>query len=186
MIYFDKISLPVIVEAVYLEEEFDTSVSSNIHINPENPTYLIGKTVIINTPNYSIEKINILKKNRCKIISRVNIFSDSNNSIEISPYILRPCFNVLWNGQEIEINDWDNFLEEGCGDSWLFKLPQYELYFPKIIGGKCIETEPCTDGGGNLTWLGWLLQQVGVNIREDTVFLDLDLLKTKKMDLGKR
>ena len=27
MIYFDKISLPVIVEAVYLEEEFDTSVS---------------------------------------------------------------------------------------------------------------------------------------------------------------
>ena len=180
MIYLDKSYLWNIVEAIYPEEEFDPSVSSNIHVNPNNPTYLIDKTIILSSPSYPTEKIKILQRNRCKIISRVVI--PGVDDIEISPYILRPCFEVLWNGQEISIDSWERFIDQE-DDYWLFKLPDYKLYFPKIIGGEVLEETK--DEGGNLTWLGWLLHQVGQNIKEDSVFLNLDLLKTKKMDLGK-
>lgn len=184
MIYFNDGNLCSIVEVIYLEEEFDLSVSSNIHINPENPTYLIGKTIIINTPLYSPDKIRVLRENRCKIISRVIIPEVEDDSIEILPYILRPCFDVSWNGKEINIGNWNSFLERE-EDEWSFSTSEYKLYFPKILKGGDIQ-EPYTDEGGNLSWLGWLLQQVGQNIRTDTVFLDLDLLKTKKMDLRGR
>ena len=36
------------------------------------------------------------------------------------------------------------------------------------------------DSEGNLTSIGWAMQQVGLNIRTDTIFKDLDILKTKK------
>lgn len=179
MIYHDG-SLGCITEAIYLEEEFDVSVSSNIHVNPGNPTYLIGKTVILNTPRYREENIKILQENRCRIISRVVI--PGVDDIDVFPYILRPCFDVLWNGQEIYIESWKSF-EESDNESYFLKLPDYKFYFPKITGGEVLEDY--TDEGGNLTWLGWLLQQTGMNIKGDTVFTDLDLIKTKKLDFRK-
>ena len=37
------------------------------------------------------------------------------------------------------------------------------------------------DTKGNLTTLGWLLQQVGINVDQETKYKDLDLIKTKKL-----
>ena len=179
MIYCGNCSPPEISEVIYLEEEFDVSVSSNIHVNPDNPTYVIGKIVIINSLLYPVENIRILQENRCKIISRISI--PEVEDLEVAPYILRPCFDIMWNGKEVK-DPKENWLDSDK-NFWEFIVPDYKLYFPKVITPTY--PEPLKDEGDNFTWLGWLLQQVGQNIKEDTVFLDLDLMKTKKMDLGK-
>lgn len=197
MIYYGGNSLDLwsIVESLYLEEEFDCSVSSNIHVNPENPTYLVGKIIIINSIDYDRNKIKVLKENRCKIISRVILQNIEEDDFEISPYILRPCFDVLWNGIELRVKDkkdLDNILRkenidnESSLDPWQLVLPDYKLYFPKIVYSIEEFNPGIVDNYGNLTWLGWLLQQVGQNIKTDATFLDMDLIKTKKMDFKKR
>lgn len=172
--------LDAFVESIYLQEEIDPSVSSSIHVNPDNPTYITGKIVIINMTDYPAEKINTLVKNKCKVISRV--FYDI-SEIEINPYIIQPCFDVMWNGKEGDI-DGDN-LEELLKNrkedlEWSMIFPDYKLYFPKIVYSN---KNYVIDSFGNLTYLGWISQQLGINLLGDnTPFKDLDLIKTKKID----
>lgn len=186
MIYCgDTIALNSIIEAVYLSEDVSVKVAeSNIYVNPENPTYIINKVVIINFANYPLDKIKILLRNRCKVISRINLdYSVSNNEVEFQPYILRPCFDVMWNGKSYCINNISE-LEDIMSDNnncWDVDFPDYRIFFPKlIVNDDSIKSYLC-DKYGNLTGIGWLLQQVGVNISKDTMFNDLDIIKTKKL-----
>jgi hypothetical protein len=171
--------LDAFIEAIYLQEEIDPSVGSLIHVNPKNPTYITGKIVIINTADYSMDKIMTLVRNKCKVISRTSEPGEC-QGVEVCPYILRPCFDVIWNGRMKEINthaELDKFLE-GDEDEWSMTFPDYKLYFPKLtIWDKKI----VVDEYGNLTGLGWILQQTGVNLIEGTPFNDLDLVKTKSL-----
>lgn len=165
------------VESIYLQEEIDPSVSSLIHVNPVNPTYITGKIVILNTADYSMDKIKTLVRNKCKIISRV--YYDAQD-VEICPYILRPCFDISWNGREGKVNNLEKFLKNEDNDlEWSMIFPDYKLYFPKVIYP---EKKYTVDSYGNLTFLGWISQQTGVNLIESTPFQDLDLIKTKKID----
>lgn len=172
MIYYSRDDdLASIVEVLYLGEEFSDSVSdSDIFVNPENPTFIIGKIVIINSTSYPKEKIDILRGNRCKIIPRVSIEGKERRC----PYILRVNGDVFWNGLELSSEEF-----QSCPTPWNLLLPEYRLMFPKISGELWTSTK---DDLGNLTFLGWLLQQIGINIHENTIFKDLDLIKTKKID----
>lgn len=175
-IYYGN-GLDAFVESIYLQEEIDPSVSSMIHVNPNNPTYIIGKIVIINTADYSMDKIKTLEKNKCKVISRVYFDSEG---VEVCPYILRPCFDIMWNGKSGKVDNLEKLLENEIEDlEWTMNFSEYKLYFPKIIYPKKLNT---VDSYGNLTYLGWISQQVGENIVDNTSFRDLDLIKTKKLD----
>ena len=68
----------------------------------------------------------------------------------------------------------DNLLDDGW---WDFSVGNYKLYFPKIY----TPGAPMKDLSGNLTALGYASQEVGINLREDTVFINLDLVKCKKL-----
>ena len=178
------VSLPIALESIYLEEELSPRMSdSNIFINPDNPTYIIRKTVIINVLDYPEEKIDILKKNKCNIISRVSTCS---SDVVVSPYILRACFDINWNGKECIVSDvnlsnlFRNSIEE---IEWSVEFPDYKLYFPKIYCSSDEWVNNLADKSNNLTCVGWVLHQVGVNIKKDTSLLNLDLIKTKKIDL---
>jgi hypothetical protein len=61
-------------------------------------------------------------------------------------------------------------------DYCTFDLNEYRLYFPKLQ-----EVGAVMDDYGNLTSLGWVLQQVGVNIKTDTPFKDMDVIKSGKV-----
>jgi hypothetical protein len=83
---------------------------------------------------------------------------------------------VRWNGVDREefprIGLSTLFEEDQCS----FSTSDYVLHFPRIHSRK-----GTTDEEGNLTALGWVLQQVGVNIKEDTPFVNLDIIKTGKV-----
>lgn len=171
--------LPAIVECIYLKDELRvTDGTSDIIVNPQKLKYLTGKTVIINTIDYPLENINQLISNNCKIISRINLNDDR---IIFQPYIMRICYDVMWNGDildkyppEVSV---DSILS-GESDFCRLKLPDYKLFFPKI---KKVNWDYCKDSYGNITWLGWILHQVGVNVKDDTEFKDLDVVKTGKI-----
>lgn len=177
MIYFE--GLDSIIECVYLNETLGDKIGScNIFVNPENIKYLSGRTVIINDYNYPQENIKQLLDNKCKVISR--IFTDI-DEVDVQPYITRINFYIMWNGRilnELEDLEKDETWDQGdCS----FSLENYILYFPKI---KIIKDDPrIKDSFGNLSALGWALHQVGVNLDEKTPFNNLDLLKTKKINL---
>lgn len=176
-IYYGN-GLDAFVESIYLQEEIDPSVSSLIHVNPDNPTYITGKVVIINMIDYSTDKIKLLVKNKCKVISRIVYDVDD---IEINPYIIRPCFDVMWNGGNGVVDNLDEFLKNKIETlEWNVVFPDYKLYFPKVIYQK----NYVKDSYGNLTYLGWISQQIGINVLEEdrTPFSNLDLIKTKKID----
>ena len=171
MIFLD--GLNSIIESIYLGEEISNKLgNSTIFVNPGNVKYVIGKIVIINELNYPSEKIETLLNNNCKLISRVYI---DNQNIELAPYILKLDFNIMWNGRVLNNFDTMNkILEE---DDCAFDVSSGVLYFPKM---SYIPRE-AVDEKGNLSSLGWVLQQTGVNIKEDTPFKNLDILKTKKI-----
>lgn len=173
MIYLE--GLNSIIESIYLGEELSNKVGNcDIFVNPENVKYLIGKIVIINISEYPGELIKQLIENRCKVISRVFI---DNPEIEIRPYILRICPQVIWNGRVIkEPMTLDNILECGYCE---FDTDEFKLYFPKFYS--CTNIAP-EDDYGNLSSLGWVLHQSGINIKKDTPLLDLDVIKTRKID----
>ena len=188
MIYYETGDLDIIAEVVYLGEEFcDTFPGSKIFVNPPNPSYIVRKVVILNTPGYPLEKIKVLYENQCSVISRVIIQGADHYLSDLAPYIRRPYFDISWNGRVIGTSEWKALRERG-EQQWTLDLPDYKLYFPKIIKDNDTPNYeiPLTDEGGkNLTWLGWLLWQVGIeegNGDGDSVFHDLDLIKTKKMD----
>jgi hypothetical protein len=167
--------LDSIIETIYLGYDFDEKISnSDIIVNPGKTTYITSnKVVIINDPTYPIDKVEALKRNGCKIISRINTKIEG---VIVEPYILRPNFSIVWNGDELESPNYGNILEStmlvrGHG------VNDHKLLFPKIYGPTWI---PAIDLDGNLTCLGWALQQVGINLKKDTPFKDLDVTKTLK------
>lgn len=173
MIYLE--GLDSIIESLYLHEEFsEEGRDCNIYVNPRKVKYLIKKIVIINICEYPIENINILAKNGCQIISRVFIDSPE---VEIRPYILRICPEVMWNGRVLKSPmKFDDLLENGLCE---FDIDEFKLYFPKCFN--CTDIKQ-TDDYGNLSVLGWVSQQVGINVCTKTPLTDLDLIKTQKIE----
>lgn len=170
MIYLE--GLESIIESIYLNDGLSDRVGEcKVLVNPENPKYLTGRTIILTgNKEYPEEKISRLLENGCKIISRTFI---NHPLIEVQPYILRLCFDIMWNGRIIkECLDVSDLLNS---DDITYKSGT--LYFPKIYDKK-IST---MDEYGNLNCIGWALQQVGVNVKTETPFINLDVLKTGKI-----
>lgn len=173
MIYLEGLSS--VIECIYLGETLNNrSNSCDIYVNPEAIKYLTGKTIIINDIDYPEEKINTLISNGCKIISRVFI---DNPDIEVRPYILKLCFDIKWNGRVLDkFITLNSIFENGLCD---FDIDEYQLYFPKISVQDI--KHKVKDKFNNLTALGWVLQQVGINIITDTSFCNMDIIKTGKV-----
>lgn len=177
MIYLDGLSS--IIESEYLNEELSTRVSQcSVFVNPENIRYLVGKVIIINSIEYDTDtNIPILLQNNCKVISRIKTEIDE---VSFQPYIMNINRRIRWNGKTIEEPE---TLNKILDDGWCeFDISKYFLYFPKVsftpdnhIGPEVIDAE------GNLTGYGWALHQVGINIRPDTPFRNLDIIKTGKI-----
>lgn len=182
MIYFD--GLGTIIESIYLNDVINIKEkkfgSDNLcYVNPKSTKYLVGKTVVINTLEYPVEKIQELVNNDCDVITRV--FYPDLPFLNLQPYILRLNPNIMWNGQTIDdFKDLDKlYIENQCHLNW----ESYILTFPKIKLNTCLDNFALVDSFGNLSVLGWALQQVGVNIlsSKETKFCDLDIYKTKKL-----
>ena len=171
MIYLD--GLDSIIECMYLDDSInDRSTSCDVFINPDSIKYLTGKIVVINSCEYPESKLKTLIENRNKVISRVK-FPDM-EGISLNPYILKINKNIYWNGKILETWNKDSIWE-----NLEFDMSSYKIYFPKL---KPVENEvKLLDCDGNLSGLGWILQQVGINIIEDTPFKDLDIIKTGKI-----
>lgn len=171
-VYFS--GLDSVVECVYIGETLSTNFSeSEIFVNPETITYMAGKVVIISNPEYDLDKIETLRMNGNIIISRVSI-----GNLKPSPYILRLDMGIIWNGRTI---DWpgDGDISESVDLDFISESSCVPLIrFPKILK---VPHYKLSDSTGNLTYLGWALQQVGQNIKE-SVFSDLDLFKTGKIN----
>jgi len=174
MIYLS--SLEAIIESIYLEDSLSGKIGEcNVFVNPDNVKYITSKTIIISVPDYDVEKIKELLENGCKVISRV--YYDL-PEIEINPYILRVNFGMMWNGKIIKesYQGSRNLIDT---DSVKYDNETETLYFPQIYN----PAVKATDQFENLTSLGWALQQVGVNVKTDTPFINLDILKTGKIEL---
>lgn len=181
MMYYDFLEeniLESIIESIYLSEELDDRVSnSNIFICPSNPTYIDHRVVVLTREGYPDYKIDLLKRNRTKVISRVKYDRDD---VEFQPYIMRPNLGIMWNGRIVSE---DMFLEGNIRPLFnegtiLHDPDSYTLYFPKI---KNPSDKLIKDSEGNLTAIGWALHQVGYNTGIDTLFTDMDLVKAKKL-----
>lgn len=174
MIFFNN-KVTDLVEAVYLGEGLTEKIGDpgcSIYVNPDNIKYLVGKVVIINVPNYDQGKIKILMDNGCKVISRIEY-----PGVVCEPYILRVNPMIMWNGLVLgSIKE----AEEYCG---VFLSGQVKLCFPKV---RFYQVSEVLDRAGNLTAYGWALQQVGINIKSDTRYSDMDLIKTCKVLPGGR
>lgn len=180
MIYLDDRednTLYSIIEGIYLSERFDTRFkNSNILVCPDHTKYVVGKTIIINQPNYSIEKCKELHKNNCTIISRVKLDLDF---IKYHPYLIYPEPNIMWNGMYVSVEGLDIIgITKKLEDSIIFDASLSKLYFPKLLD---VSESLLYSSSGDLTALGWLMHQVGINVVKDSKFQDLDLLKTRKM-----
>lgn len=174
MIYFS--GLDSIIESVYLSSDLDNKIGGcDVFVNPINLKYLVGKVVILSDPDYPDSNIDVLSLNGCHIISRTY---RSRDDIEVQPYILRLNFDAMWNGmviQDLGELELDTLLDK---DICRYDILKGVLYFPKIYKTGRYKT---SDEYGNLSYLGWVLQQVGINIKQSSVFSNLDILKTGKV-----
>ncbi len=173
MIYFS--GLDSIIESIYLSDDLDNKIGScDVFINPQNVKYLTGKTIILSMCDYPDSKIDILSSNGCHIISRIY---SPREDIEVQPYILRLNFNIMWCGKIINKleGELDSVLDK---DNCKYDIADRVLYFPKIYDTGIYRI---TDEYHNLTALGWALQQVGINIKQTTVFENIDIIKTGKV-----
>lgn len=178
MIYYSN-SLDAVIESIYLGEGLEDSLGRcNIIVNPVNLNYMSGKIAIINDYNYSWNSVSQLVETGSKVISRVHT---NIPGVNYQPYILRVNQRIRWNGEILDLRGkkykTQEILSLLCGEDQKFKydVEKQELYFPKIL------TETGTkDSLGDLSCLGWALQQVGINIKTDTKFTDLDVVKTMK------
>ena len=173
MIYFSGVDS--IIESAYLREGVVESLrDSNIFVNPTSITYLTGKTVVVSSPSYPLSAISLLLSHRNIVVSRVAL--ENMEGIIYNPYIIRPEWGLMWNGEVVkeEITRMEQILDHCSFDS-----STLTLYFPKLTSTSL----PLMDNRENLTALGYALHQVGQNIDLNHAFQDLDLLKTKKMQL---
>lgn len=173
MIYFSGVDS--IIESAYLRESIGENIrESNIFVNPTSITYLTGKTVVVNSPSYPLSAVSLLLSHRNIVVSRVAL--ENMEGIIYNPYIIRPEWGLIWNGEVIkeEVRTIEQILDHCSFDS-----SSCILYFPKLTSTLL----PLTDNRENLTALGYALHQVGQNIDLSHAFQDLDLLKTKKMQL---
>lgn len=164
-------SLDAVIEAVYLKEPLTGQTGkANIQVNPSGRiSYIAGKTIIISKLDYPEDLINELIDNGNTLIFRV----PNKLAKEIHPYILRVDFNAMWNGQIIDEI-------EHLGDSISLVLDDNgipEIFVPKVNNPdyKMLLKDNV------LTSIGWLLQQIGQNVITETKFVNLDILKTKKV-----
>ena len=175
MIFFE--GLDSIIESAYIHDSLGNRAGeSDIYVNPANTKYLTGKTVIISSSVYPVSRVEELVQNSCEVISRV---STNVPGVIFQPYILRFELLVGWNGREIE---WNEELTPSIllRDYCTYDTRTWSLYFPKLLADS-YDIPPFKDKDGNLESVGWVSQQVGINVKTDTVFLDLDMLKTKKV-----
>lgn len=173
MIYFNGVSS--IIESAYLRDlPGDNIKESGIFVNPGSITYLTGKTVVVTTPSYPTASVSLLLQHRNIVVSRVML--ENMDGVILNPYISRPEWGLMWNGSEVEkeINSIDELL-----DNCSFSPETLTCYFPKVLN----TTLPLMDRLGNLTGLGYALHQVGQMIDPELAFQDLDVLKTKKMQI---
>lgn len=179
MVYLDDRednALYSIIEGIYLSERFDVRFkNSNILVCPDRTKYVIGKTIIINSNNYPIDKCIELFNNGCTIISRVKYDLDF---VNYQPYLLYPEPNIMWNGMSISAKDLDIIeITRKLEESIIFNMSEGKLYFPKLLN---LDNKLLYSEEGDLTALGWLMHQVGINVSKNSLFQDLDLLKTCK------
>ena len=174
------------IEAAYLNSPVVTKGPERfIHINPVNYRYLIGNIVIISNPTYNKEIIKWMIGNGVKVISRIEFPEIENLSVE--PYIPRIEFKVMWNGDTIQLDRDDygydeiiNILTQSSEVEDPDTGEPMRVFLPKIMG---IKEEYLYDYNKNMTGLGWGMYQVGINVRKDLKYQDLDLYKTKKIML---
>lgn len=174
--------LEAVIEATYLGEGVvGKTGKSNIEVNPRGSIgYIVGKLVILTNPFCQDEVIDELLRNGNKVISRVAGYG---SKVPLHPYILRPNFSVMWNGETYECprevsGELKAFLG-WFGGTDSFPINQesgVELFLPKITG---MQSPLIYDREGNLTALGWAMHQVGINYGK--TFKDMDILKTKKV-----
>lgn len=176
-------SIEALIESVYLEQKVCRKIGESlIHVNPTGSiSYIVGKTCILNNTITTESEIKTLRDNGNKIISRIN--RPGLMEGELFPYITRVSFKAMWNGETITCpNDIKGDLV--AIGKWLWEdndlssYPASTLYFPKIIN---IDRKVLVDQDDNLSALGWILHQVGINLDNKTDYIDLDLLKTKKL-----
>lgn len=177
-----KDSIEAFIESVYLQEPLISEIGkSNILVNPRPDRleldYTMGKTVVLNDQYTEPGVIKKLLENGNRVISRTEYYAEI-SGVEIRPYIIRVDFDVMWNGdtqENLSGTGRDIIKEIGA-------LPDdggpYRLFFPKIKG---LEESLLHDRVGNLTALGWIQHQVGENSIFQKEFMDLDLLKLKKI-----
>ena len=168
------------IEAAYLGVPVTTrGLEGFVNVNPSSFRYLMGKVAVINNPDYPIENIRWMLENDIKVISRI-----SNPLVECDPYILRIEFKVMWNGDVIHYvpgstySDILNVLKINSEVEPVNTDQPMRVFLPKIEG---IPENILLDTLGNLTGLGWAMHQVGINVRRDLPYQDLDLYKTKKI-----
>jgi hypothetical protein len=180
MIYYDS-SLAPVIESIYLEEPIDNRIGScNIIVNPENLTYIFGKTIIINDPDYIWNDALKLRDQGCKVISRIYTEIEG---ISYQPYIMRINMSLMWNGETIDLGDKSlhmreilDLLSQDDDQKFKYEIDKKRLYFPKIKTKSGIY-----DIHGSLGALGWALHQVGIDTSKDCKFKNLDLLKLGKV-----
>lgn len=160
-------NLDSVIESLYLDIPLTNKFrDSKIIVNPENITYLVGKTIIINKFNYSDLDIEILIKNNNKIVSR--LFSNDSR-VNYIPYFPRLCPNIRWNGEYVR------FLNEDIYENIDYLFDGTSLYYPK-----CREYLNILGQHNECNALGYLLYQLGENIYQETPFIDLDIVKIGK------
>ena len=193
VMYLDTANLlNSVIESVYLGvETCEDLKDSSILVAPQyrkdedgtKGLFASLKGIIIQNLNCCNLVLNWLidEKNTNNVVSRVSGYSDKYPMIRFCPYILKPNFNIVWNGISLSEEEFLYAAEEykSIDDKLFINYCEYNniLSLPKIINPS---KELVMDGEGNLTSIGWAMQQIGVNIKTDTVFKDLDILKTKK------
>jgi hypothetical protein len=159
--------LDSVIESIYLEEKLtDLNRSTNILINPIDVTYVSGRIVIINHKSYPVHKLMKLIENKNEVYSRVNFNIEG---INFKPYILRINDSIIPSGEIIDISSEDLY------DKVDHKFKNGILYYPtpKYYYDYHLD--------GNLTVLGYLLYQIGINLEilDDSIQKDLNIIKLK-------
>ncbi len=148
--------LPSILEGIYLGEKLTPKLQDiTVEVNPPIMKHVTSKTVVINRYDYVIPPETGYGNT---ILTRIKGIKGAT----YVPYLPMVLPGIMWNGMivaDLEEAEKSYFYDSGT------------LYFPKIIGYECSETD--------LDWLGYIQYQIGYNFY-DSPFRDLDLLKCRK------